>query len=52
MFTMLLSGDMMVPDADRMAKLLVEKVGLIGHPNWRQAFPSHPSAAPGIMSAR
>jgi hypothetical protein len=44
-FTMLLSGDMMVPDADRMAKLLVDKVGLIGHPNWRQAFPSHPYVA-------
>ncbi|MCW2613707.1 MAG: lactoylglutathione lyase [Frankiales bacterium] len=45
MFTMLLSGDMMVPDADLTAKLLVEKVGLIGHPNWRQAFPNHPYVA-------
>jgi hypothetical protein len=44
-FTMLLSGDMMVPDADRMAGLLVDKVGLLGHPNWRQAFPNHPYVA-------
>ena len=45
MFTMLLSADLMVPDADRMAALLVDKVGLIGHPNWRQAFPGHPYVA-------
>jgi hypothetical protein len=45
MFTMLLSGDLMVPDADRMAALLQEKVGLFGHPAWRQAFPGHPYVA-------
>lgn len=45
MFTMLLSGDLMVADADRMAQLLVDKVGITGHPNWRQAFPGHPYVA-------
>lgn len=44
-FTMLLSGDLMVKDADRMAELLTEKVGVHGHPNWRQAFPGHPYVA-------
>uniref|UniRef100_UPI0035DEAB3E hypothetical protein n=1 Tax=Janibacter limosus TaxID=53458 RepID=UPI0035DEAB3E len=45
MFTMLLSGDLMVADADRMAQLLVDKVGITGHPNWRRAFPGHPYVA-------
>lgn len=36
---------MMVPDADATAAALVEKVGLLGHPNWRQAFPAHPYVA-------
>lgn len=45
MFTLLLSSDLMVPDADHMAELLVNKVGLIGHPHWRQAFPGHPYVA-------
>lgn len=44
-FSMLMSGDLMVPDADRTAALLVDKVGLHGHPNWRQAFPGHPYVA-------
>ncbi|WP_109526640.1 MULTISPECIES: VOC family protein [Nocardia] len=44
-FTMLLSGDLMVKDADRMAELLTAKVGVYGHPNWRQAFPGHPYVA-------
>ncbi|MDP9820790.1 lactoylglutathione lyase [Nocardioides massiliensis] len=44
-FTMLLSGDLMVKDADRMADLLVQKVGAQGHANWRQAFPGHPYVA-------
>jgi hypothetical protein len=42
---MLLSGDLMVADADRTAQLLIDKVGLHGHPNWRQAFPGHPYVA-------
>src|SRR5882724_10429344 len=44
-FTMLLSGDLMVADPDATAQLLVERLGLIGHPNWRQAFPNHPYVA-------
>lgn len=44
-FTMLLSGDLMVSDPDRMAELLITKVGVKGHPNWRQAFPGHPYIA-------
>ncbi|MDQ1697911.1 MAG: hypothetical protein QOJ03_3264 [Frankiaceae bacterium] len=42
---MLLSGDLMVADPDATAQLLVERLGLIGHPNWRQAFPNHPYVA-------
>jgi hypothetical protein len=44
-FDLLMSADLMVKDADRMAALLVDKVGLLGHPNWRQAFPGHPYVA-------
>ena len=32
-------------DPDRMAGLLVEKLGIYGHPNWRQAFENHPYIA-------
>jgi hypothetical protein len=42
---MLLSGDLMVADADATAQLLIDRLGLIGHPNWRQAFPGHPYVA-------
>jgi hypothetical protein len=45
MFTMLLSGDMMVADADATAQMLIDRLGLLGHPNWRQAFPGHPYVA-------
>ena len=45
MYEMLLSADMMVPDPDRMAQLLVEKLGIHAHPNWRQAFDNHPYIA-------
>jgi len=42
---MLLSGDLMVADPDATAQLLVDRLGLIGHPKWRQAFPNHPYVA-------
>jgi hypothetical protein len=42
---MLLSGDLMVADPDATAQLLIQRLGLIGHPNWRQAFPNHPYVA-------
>jgi hypothetical protein len=42
---MLLSGDLMVADPDATAQTLVERLGLIAHPNWRQAFPDHPYVA-------
>ena len=42
---LLLSADLMVHDADHVADLLVTKLGLAGHPNWRQAFPGHPYVA-------
>lgn len=45
MYTMLLSGDLMVPDADATADLLVRKLGIHGHPNWRQGFGNHPYVA-------
>jgi hypothetical protein len=44
-FTMLLSGDLMVEDPDRIAGLLTAKIGVHGHPRWRQAFPGHPYVA-------
>ncbi|BCQ07369.1 hypothetical protein JMUB5695_00790 [Mycobacterium heckeshornense] len=37
----LLSADLMVPDPDGHAKLLVERIGVLQHPNWRQAFATH-----------
>lgn len=45
MYKMLLSGDMMVHDADHMADLLMRKLGIHGHPNWRQGFGNHPYVA-------
>ncbi len=45
MFDLLLSADMMLPDPDGMAELLVGKLGVHGHPNWRQAFDDHPYIA-------
>jgi len=45
MFEYLLSADMMVPDPDGMADLLVSKLGIHSHPNWRQAFDNHPYIA-------
>lgn len=45
MYTMLLSGDLMVHDADHMADLIVRKLGVHGHPNWRQGFGNHPYVA-------
>ena len=44
-FEMLLSADMMVPDPDGMAALLVSKLGVHSHPRWRQAFDKHPYIA-------
>lgn len=37
----LLSADLMVPDPDGHTKLLVERLGVLEHPNWRQGFPTH-----------
>ena len=45
MYTMLLSADLMVPDPDATADLLIKKVGVFGHPNWRQGFGNHPYVA-------
>lgn len=45
MFEMLLSADLMVEDADDMAARLVNKLGIHGHPNWRQGFDNHPYVA-------
>lgn len=35
----------MVHDADRLAGQIVDKLGVHGHANWRQAFPGHPYVA-------
>ncbi|WP_079437137.1 lactoylglutathione lyase [Zoogloea sp. LCSB751] len=45
MFDLLMSADMMVPDPDAMTDLLVKKLGIHSHPNWRQAFDNHPYIA-------
>lgn len=45
MFDLLMSADMMLADPDGMAELLVKKLGIHGHPNWRQAFDGHPYIA-------
>jgi hypothetical protein len=41
MFNMLISADFMVHDADQAAKTYVDKLGVYGHANWRQAFDRH-----------
>lgn len=45
MFELLMSADMMLPDPDGMAALLVERLGIHSHPRWRQAFADHPYIA-------
>jgi hypothetical protein len=45
MFELLMSADMMLPDPDGMTDLLVAKLGIHKHPNWRQAFEGHPYIA-------
>lgn len=45
MFDLLMSADMMLPDPDGMAALLIGKLGVHGHPKWRQAFDEHPYIA-------
>lgn len=45
MFELLMSADMMLPDPDGMAELLVSKLGVHSHPKWRQAFADHPYIA-------
>lgn len=45
MFELLMSADMMLPDPDGMTELLVAKLGIHKHPNWRQAFEGHPYIA-------
>lgn len=45
MFDLLMSADMMLPDPDGMADLIINKLGVHGHPNWRQAFDNHPYIA-------
>ena len=45
MYELLMSADMMVPHPDATARMLVDRLGLATHPNWRQAFPDHPYVA-------
>lgn len=45
MFELLMSADMMLEDPDGMTELLVDKLGVHKHPNWRQAFADHPYIA-------
>lgn len=45
MFDLLMSADMMLPDPDGMAELLVARLGVHAHPKWRQAFDGHPYIA-------
>jgi len=44
-FDLLMSADMMLADPDGMADILVRKLGVHSHPNWRQAFGDHPYVA-------
>ena len=39
LYDLLLSGDLMVHDADHTAHQIVSKLEIHGHANWRQAFP-------------
>src|ERR1700729_3426854 len=41
MYDLLLSADLMVTDPDAAADLLVRRLGILAHPNWRQPFPTH-----------
>ena len=41
MYDLLLSADLMVADPDATADLLIRNLGILGHANWRQAFPTH-----------
>src|ERR1700722_4879446 len=41
MYDLLLSADLMVADPDAAAELLVRRLGILAHANWRQAFPTH-----------
>src|ERR1700722_3411075 len=41
MYALLLSAALMVADPDAAADLLVGRLGILAHPNWRQAFPTH-----------
>jgi hypothetical protein len=41
MYEFLLSADIMVPDPDATASMMVAKLGILEHPNWRQDFPDH-----------
>ena len=41
MYDLLLSADLMVADPDAAADLLVRRLGILAHANWRQAFPTH-----------
>src|ERR1700681_4804717 len=41
MYDLLLSADLMVADPDASADLLVRRLGILAHANWRQAFPNH-----------
>ncbi len=41
MYDFLLSADLMVPDPDATSEMLVRRLGVLAHPNWRQAFPTH-----------
>jgi len=45
MFDLLLSADMMVKDPDATTRALVDRLGVLEHPNWRQAFDDHPYVA-------
>jgi hypothetical protein len=41
MYDLLLSADLMVADPDAAADVLIRRLGILGHANWRQAFPNH-----------
>jgi hypothetical protein len=41
MYEFLLSADLMVPDPDATTAMLVSKLGILEHPNWRQDFADH-----------
>ena len=38
MFKLLVSADCVVPDADAMARQLIDRLGVFGHAKWRHAF--------------